>query len=252
MPPGKPPRAPLTHFLCLPLVTSESRPQLRASLQQFSADILTPRSDRQYAIPEKAIRPLDTLHLTIGVMSLQEPEKLDRAQKHLESIDLRSLLRTASVTALERDAPPLQVPTDTAPLTISLKSVVTMHPPTSASVLHSIPVDTTNRLGPFCQLLRDSFQREGLIEDEGRPLLLHATVLNTTYASGRAGRRDSAKGKITFDASEIISRYEGFMFVKDMRVENVAICRMGARKIVDEETGCATEKYEVVQEVSLP
>ncbi|KAI9869410.1 MAG: hypothetical protein M1813_000199 [Trichoglossum hirsutum] len=252
MPRGKQPQAPLTHFLCLPLVTSESRPQLQASLQQFSADILTPRSDHQDAIPEKAIRPLDTLHLTIGVMSLQEPEKLERALKHLESIDLRSLLQAASAAALERDASSLQIPTEIAPLIVSLESVVPMPLLTSTSVLYSAPVDTTNRLGPFCQLLRDSFQGEGLVEVDGRPLLLHATILNTTYATKRGEGHGSVKGKITFDASEIVSRYEGFVFMKDMRVENVAICRMGARKIVNEETGFATERYEIVQEVSLP
>ncbi|KAH0544835.1 hypothetical protein FGG08_001064 [Glutinoglossum americanum] len=254
----KQPRAPLTHFLCLPLVTLESRPQLQASLQQFSADILTSGPDGQDVIPEKAIRPVDTLHLTIGVMSLGEPEKLERALRHLESIDLRNLLQAAPTAKPDLDAVPFQVPAEIVPLALSLESVATMHPPASASVLYSTPVDTTNRLGFFCQLLRDSFQKEGLVEDDGRPLLLHATILNTTYASERGANNRKPKGKarrtgkITFDAREIISRYEGFVFLKDSRIENVAICRMGAKRTVDEETGSAIEKYEVVREVSLP
>jgi activating signal cointegrator complex subunit 1 len=248
-------------------VTPKSRPQLQASLQQFSADVLTSDSDGQDIIPEKAIRPLDTLHLTLGVMSLREPEKLERALKHLEDIDLQDLMQSASMTKLEQNASPLRAPIEMAPLTISLESVVSMHPPRSTSILYSTPVDTTNRLGSFCQLLRDSFQKEGLVEDDGRPLLLHATILNTSYASERrannrrtrgnskrssGGGRGPSAEKITFDATEIISRYERFVFVKDMRVENVAICRMGAKMVVDEETCSATEKYEVVREVSLP
>jgi activating signal cointegrator complex subunit 1 len=247
-------------------VTPESRPQLQASLQQFSADILTSGPDGQEIIPEKAIRPLDTLHLTLGVMCLQEPEKLQHALKHLGNIDLQKLLQSASATKLERDASSLQAPTEMTPLTISLESVVSMRPPSSTSILYSAPVDTTNRLGSFCQLLRDSFQEEDLLEDEGRPLLLHATILNTTYVSkqkvnswrtrGKAkhsggGDRGTFSEKITFDASEIISRYEGFVFMKDVRVENVAICRMGAKKLVDAETGSVTEKYEVAREVPL-
>ncbi|KAI9766306.1 MAG: hypothetical protein M1839_004921 [Geoglossum umbratile] len=261
---AKQPQSPLTHFLCLPLVTADSRPPLHDSLQQFSADILTSGSGGQAAIPEKAIRPLDTLHLTLGVMALQEPEKLERARKLLQTIDPQSLLQTVSAAA-EQDALPPQVPREAVPLTISLESVVSMHPPASTSILYTTPVDTTNRLGPFCQLLRDIFRKEDLVEDDGRPLLLHATILNTTYASGRGASNRGAKGKamrgggghgsrprkITFDASEIISRYEGFIFVKDMRVENIAICRMGAKTMVDEETGSIVEKYEVVEKIPL-
>ena len=263
---AKQPRAPLTHFLCLPLVTSESRPQLQESLQQFSADILTSGSDGRGIIPEKAIRPVDTLHLTLGVMSLREPEKLERAQKLLQTIDPQSFLQMASMATAEQGTLPSQVPKEGAPLTISLESVVSMHPPASTSILYTTPVDTTNRLGPFCQLLRDAFQKEGLVEEDGRPLLLHATILNTTYASERGtnnrrargkvmrggGKHGSVAGKITFDASEIMSRYEDFLFVKDMRVGDIAICRMGAKRIVDEGTGSTTEEYEVVDKISLP
>src|ERR1700759_2374159 len=80
-------QTPLTHFLCLPLVTSSSRPELEASLEQFkriarevnekpSTSILP---TGQLNIPLRAIRPVDTLHLTLGVMSLQEDHKLQEA-----------------------------------------------------------------------------------------------------------------------------------------------------------------------------
>ncbi|KAI9770733.1 MAG: hypothetical protein M1840_002983 [Geoglossum simile] len=261
---AKQPRPLLTHFLCLPLMTADSRSQLQESHQQFSADILTSGPDGRGVVPEKAIRPLSTLHLTLGVMALQEPEKLERAQKLLQSINPQSILQAASAASTEGGTAPPRVPEGVAPLTISLESVVSMHPPASTSILHTTPVDKTDRLGPFCRLLRDMFQDEGLVEDDGRPLLLHATILNTTYASGRGannrrargakrggGGHGSAGGKITFDASEILSRYEDYVFVKDMRVESIAICRMGAKRTADEETGSVTEKYEVVGEISL-
>jgi activating signal cointegrator complex subunit 1 len=262
---AKQPRSPLTHFLCLPLVTPDSRPQLQKSLQQFSADILTSGPDGRGIVPEKAIRPLDTLHLTLGVMTLQEPERLQRAQKLLESINPQHLLQAASAATTEGGTLLPGVPKEVAPLKISLESVVSMHPPASTSILYTTPIDTTNRLGPFCRFLQDTFRDEGLVEDDGRPLLLHATILNTTYASGRGANNRRAKGKtmlgggghgyvggkITFDASDILSRYEDYVFVRDMRIEKIAICRMGAKRTVDEETGSTTERYEVDGEIPL-
>ncbi len=46
-----PPKPPLTHFLCLPLVTSASRSQLLAPLQQFIADVTNPESEGSIHLP---------------------------------------------------------------------------------------------------------------------------------------------------------------------------------------------------------
>ena len=77
-----------THFLCLPILTSTSLPQLAQSLTHFRAvadeftrpAVVLPGDvgrqgaaspgSREALIPEEAFRPLGTLHLTVGVMSL--------------------------------------------------------------------------------------------------------------------------------------------------------------------------------------
>ncbi|KAL1969540.1 hypothetical protein VTN77DRAFT_8978 [Rasamsonia byssochlamydoides] len=96
-------RPPLTHFLCFPLVNETSLPQLEASLAKFQAAIpLRPKTEddrplkpRPPLFPDAAIRPVGTLHLTLGVMSLTTPERLEAAVKLLQSLDLASMLREA-------------------------------------------------------------------------------------------------------------------------------------------------------------
>ena len=88
------PRPQPTHFLCLPILTPHSRPHLAKSLAHFRAvadefrrpaaaldssgergrqRAISPGS-REPLIPESAMRPLGTLHLTIGVMHLDDGE----------------------------------------------------------------------------------------------------------------------------------------------------------------------------------
>ncbi|KAF7505442.1 hypothetical protein GJ744_000769 [Endocarpon pusillum] len=108
----RPPKPPLTHFLCLPLLTPTSTPQLRASIAHLKSVIegLQPGAEDASAgasagagaekrpsrtrplIPPAAFRPLGTLHLTLGVMSLKEAEKLQGALKLLEDLDLEAML----------------------------------------------------------------------------------------------------------------------------------------------------------------
>lgn len=89
------PRAPqITHFLGLSLVTPASRPQLQAALETFRD---AARNDKELNISEEvakhAIRPVDTLHLTLCTFSLptKEPEKLEQVINHLKKIDLKKL-----------------------------------------------------------------------------------------------------------------------------------------------------------------
>lgn len=109
----RPQRPPLTHFLCLPLLTPTSTPQLRASIAHLksvietlqpavieeengSAGARTRAPQTRPLVPPAAFRPLGTLHLTLGVMSLKEPARLQGALKLLEDLDLEALLRDVS------------------------------------------------------------------------------------------------------------------------------------------------------------
>lgn len=324
-------RPPITHFLCLPLVNLTSIPQLEASIAAFKkenppvpvADLLQrngqPSADASRPlIPDGAIRPLGTLHLTLGVMSLPSKERLDAASSFLRSLDLAKLMHEAEQVALrkKKQNPPesaKDVAKSSKALSISLESLHALPRPKSATILHASPVDATGRLYPFCLMLRDKFLEAGFLVGDSnpnkeparssdtagrqkkpeshrnpetpkldpyaaalarqsrlRPLLLHATIVNTIYVRQPKpvhGSKPVSKGRNTtqrfeFDASHLLNRYQDyytvrvrrmprvqtvpsgsastsspappkfpFVWAKDIPIDSVAICEMGAKKL---------------------
>ncbi|OJD31839.1 akap7 2 5 rna ligase-like domain protein [Diplodia corticola] len=311
-------RPPLTHFLCLPLVTAESRPQLQASLQRFKEAVLRQEdvgfdadlgAEQDYgagspvrvgdqerrlptttSIPEKAIRPVGTLHLTLGVMSLPTPEKVDEAISLLQSLDLAALLgasQPANPAAADagKDVPAPDVAhvnaSDHSPLVISLRSLFSMHPPHKTSILYAEPEDPTRRLHSFCNALRQMFTEKGLVIEDTRPLKLHATVVNTTYAKTRGrhgkgfirsgtgsseqskegtaeastgtstGHGPNARAPIRLDATPLLSKYADHIWADSIHVDRVSICKMGAKKILNSQGIVVSEEYEQIASAEI-
>ncbi|KAL7623872.1 hypothetical protein AAE478_005428 [Parahypoxylon ruwenzoriense] len=255
-----PPRPPPTHFLCLPLVTGASRHQLSTSLSTFGADVTSPDG---FAIPAQAIRPLGTLHLTIGVMSFPKGEGLDEAVSLLNTLVPGKILETVREAAagtailaksiIESTERPGEVAKDPSRppsplLPVTLKGLHSMQQLASkASVLYAPPVDAEGTLLRFCESLRSTFQEAGLMAVENRPLLLHATIMNTIYIKGRGNNRGGKRyERLTIDARGILDRYDDFVWMEDISVEKIAICRMGAKKQDD-----GDEVYEVEAEIDL-
>ena len=336
-------RPALTHFLCLPLVNLISIPQLEASIAAFKkgnpsvpvADLLQSQNQSQShghgkpptdascpPIPEGAIRPLGTLHLTLGVMSLSSKNRLDEATSFLRSLDLAKLMHEAEQVALQKKKtnppkPANDVVKSSKQLSISLESLHALPRAKSATILHASPVDSTGRLYPFCLMLRDKFLEAGFLVGESkkstntdkelarssdaaekqkqpgppkssemtkldpyaaalarqsklRPLLLHATIVNTIYVRQPKpvhGSKSASKGRNTvkrfeFDARDLLDRYKDyytdrarivprvrtvpsaspstslpappkypFVWAKDIPIDSVTICEMGAKKL---------------------
>ena len=66
----------------------------------------------------------------------------------------------------------------------------------------------------FCNKARGTFVDAGLIDDS-RPLLLHATLVNTVYVSGRKQGRGRGSKRLLFDARNLavcVSSYLSFSF----------------------------------------
>ncbi|KAK8133929.1 hypothetical protein PG984_005941 [Apiospora sp. TS-2023a] len=239
-----PPRPAPTHFLCIPLVTSQSRQQLVSALASFGSDVTSPQS---FGLPGEAIRPVGTLHLTLGVMSFPKNEGLDKATELLKTLAPRRILDSiikAQTQAQETESKdmdkykdknmdphqPLQQP---PPLSVTLKGLHSMQPTLSkATVLYSPPVDPDGILYKFCERIKQTFQQVGIMAEEDRPLLLHATIVNTIYVKGEK------KGQ----EAEAATGNGG----NDVPVEKIAICRMGAKK---QDGG--DEAYEVEAEIDM-
>ncbi|KAF3389398.1 hypothetical protein F1880_003438 [Penicillium rolfsii] len=196
----------LTHFLCLPLVNTVSLPQLEESIAAFTrayppvpvADLLNSQHQTsepnasQALIPQGAVRPVGTIHLTIGVMSLPTKERLNEALAFFQTLDLAGLLREAERVACElrqkrasklsssESAPKNpEASSNTSdyssdkihtpqPLCVSLESLHALPRAKAATVLHASPSDPTGRLYPFCVMLRDKFIEAGFMLSEAK------------------------------------------------------------------------------------
>ncbi|KAF6816840.1 hypothetical protein CSOJ01_02771 [Colletotrichum sojae] len=242
MPPRPAPRSAPTHFLCIPLITPASRPQLSKSLAAFKADVVSPDS---FAIPADAVRPLGTLHLTLGVMSLPRIEGVEKAVEVLKGLRPREILSgvkpLSSVTPLAGSS---TAPESASPLSITLRGLHSIQPAPKASVLYAPPIDPQGTFYSFCEKLRAVFQDVEVMEKEDRPLLLHATIVNTIYVKGGRGKKGA---KTTIDARDILDRYDDYVWMENVPVEKIAICRMGAKNI----EGTDDQEYEVEAEIDF-
>ena len=121
------------------------------------------------------------------------------------------------------------------------------------SSLYAEPCDESGRLYPFCRRLREAFEAAGFVMPEKRELKLHATILNTIYASekkGKGGGRGKGRGKregsLKFDATELMERWRDVVWA-EVKVERVVVCEMGAK---EDESGWV--RYVEVGGVDMP
>lgn len=310
--PSRPPaqkKPPLTHFLCLPLVSPTSRPQLEASVAKFKAIVTSGVSSSgvgnagvdqvEHVVPSvhpKAIRPVGALHCTLGVMSLKADE-LKAAVDLLTGLDLRNILtadQPSSLAAepaekqedtkpasLERSITPPQLRRSTEPLKIELRGLESMHDPRKTSILYIAPSDPSDRLYRGCLALQKIFKDKGLLVEDNRALRMHATIVNTIYAKGRklprraqqntssssitggadsaetvddrsSGHGANANAPLQIDATQILEQYKEYVWAENVVLDRVAICEMGAKKIMDDQGNVKAEEYTEVASTPLP
>lgn len=191
-------------------------------------------------LPADAVRPVGTLHLTLGVMSFPRDEegegRLKRAGEVLSGLGLRGLwsgvraaqgqdqvqtqtqtqegvgvgdTKTAGAPAAEDTArggdgrgverrqqgKAEEEEEEEERPKITLKGLASMQPADKAAVLYAPPVDQDGLLQAFCEKVRGVFTQAELMVDEGRPLLLHATVVNTVYVKGNKKEAGGSRGR---------------------------------------------------------
>lgn len=248
----------LTHFLCIPIMTTHSKPQLEQSLHQFRNDPSTSE------ISSDAYRPLQTLHIPIKALSLPTGGR-ERAACHLlRGIDIDGLLRRTTkgppkakrrVRKVQQE--PLSInpwsrrsrtPTSsTKPrppsLAITLSGVHSKSTPewgTLNRVLHTLCTDSTSRLGPFLDEIRQSFDDAGFdIARLTQTKSEHVTLLKNVHAfkgprqiipdHAQAGKFRRAPARL-FETKDITQKFENFVFAENIKLERLSLCRLGLGK----------------------
>jgi activating signal cointegrator complex subunit 1 len=190
---------------------------------------------------------------------------------------------TVMPPASDDAAPGLAPPPPTSPsapsFAISLRGLRAMGDrPERTSVLYAAPSDAHGVLQRFCESVRAVFSAADLVVPETRPLLLHATLVNTVYirdkksalaaqgsssssssaanrgrGGGRHGRR---KAKLEFDATTLMQRHADRVWLDALPLDRLAICRMGAKTVVRAGTAPGDEdeedaEYEVEAEIEF-
>ena len=274
----------LTHFLALPLYNASSAASLTASISKFIHETSCSPSDNPALhvpnatfsqqkesrsrngpvanngdldlgseahrstvhLPPGAIRPPSTLHLTLGVMSLSTPERVEAAADLLRGLDMRSLLLEKAVAAgAEASTPAGQVSTN--PFQVELKGLDSMQETTATSVLYAPPLESTGRLMPFCKALRAKFADGGLLALEARELKLHATIVNTIYVKEQNNeRRRGRQRKLNIDAHDLIDQWKDYVWAS-VTLDKVVIYEMGAMEDLD-----GLVRYHEIAEAPLP
>lgn len=233
-----------------------------------------------------ACRPIGTLHLTFGLLSLETEERkraacdllrssrvLNVAHGNIESCQSASIAsnnvqpsnstQTKSSELLAIEQQTLDLKPEASPFSITLSGLHSMGSSSSTSVLYAVPEDPASRFHNLCAAIREIFKSANLLVQEDRPLLLHATIINTIYnrpgdhsdqkseSEVKGSNRRSSRRPKRIDATELIEKYAGFAWAKDFRVEKVNICKMGAQSIV--ENGIVIDsEYSELCHVDLP
>lgn len=253
------PKAPqLTHFLCLPLVSPASRPQLSANIASFKQDVVRSTQIGGFDLPPDAIRPVGNLHLTLGMMSFPKNEGLEKAINVLRSLEPQKILAGITKSMM----PGVDKPTGTTEevkeeeaispkVLLTLKGLSSMQKPEKATVLYAPPFDPDGILQKYAEEIKAIFNDAGLLVSENRPLLLHATIVNTIYVKRNSRHKGKRGDRIMIkNAQAIMDRYEDHVWMEAVPLEKIAICRMGA-KPVEEDGAVVDAKYEVEAEVDV-
>lgn len=101
-------------------------------------------------------------------------------------------------------------------------------------MLYAVPCDSSGRLKRFAEAVRAAFEAEGLVQRDEREMKLHATVVNTVYSNRRRG---GGAQREMFNAEDVVDRYSGVVFAEGVRLDRVAICRMGEVRRLDGTSG---------------
>lgn len=238
----------LTHFLAIPLLSPVSRPGFWNSITRLLDD------PSAATVPRHDIRPLNTLHIRLGSMSLTTPERFAKSTEVLQSLNFKNILEAATGDSEEGVAfdaerlwkiassltmtPDSSAPRkDVAPLNVS---VCGLHPRKIGMEAQSIylstnVVDLTQRLNPLLETIRYAYREASLLhvkQSSGSSIPSMTLLASINRQPGLVPCRQH-QGKFRsspiprYDFRDIINQYKDKTWSRDIRLDRVSICEMG-------------------------
>ncbi|VDC01513.1 unnamed protein product [Peniophora sp. CBMAI 1063] len=182
-------KPPLTHFIALPI---GHHADLRTKISAFTSALTSANPAISGLDPSIIISPR-RLHLTLGVMSLDQPSpSTPPPSTQSQSTEPPPATLTRATELLHTLRPRVLEMLGGEPLRVGLERMDIMPPergdPERAHVLWVGPDlegEDGRRLRAVCDVIQKTFMDAGLVVDERRELKLHCTVVNTTYRKPR-------------------------------------------------------------------
>ncbi|CAM6065628.1 unnamed protein product [Sphagnum tenellum] len=188
------PRLQYSHFISIPLASNLT---LVERVKSFRESVLTSAdasSDAYRGVDESIFVKPATFHLTLLMLKLWNEERVCMAQD-----------------CLQRVMPDIHKALKGHPLAVKLAGVECMQ--SNLQKVHVLYArveadEQASCLLQICNVLTGAFVESGLVlqKDQERSLKLHATLMNTTQRRNRGGRQ-TFRGRIPFDAREIVASF---------------------------------------------
>ena len=256
------PHKDFTHSLQFDLAESSVLPQMEASLQRFRRDALATN------IPEKAFNPQVLLRsLLIGRLKLNPPQRREEFSKFLHSLEYSKLIGPAAETAQLSSEARERIDmarslSHVAPLRINMSGLASRRQdPSSIKTLSVWAVDPTGRLRPFFRSLIEVFEAAGfpILKPHWEPQMEIVSISNISWGEPSPfvvqpnGKKFYQKNfrYPTFDARELLKKYENEIWATDIPVERLSLRGVGASEKDPDGERVFKEKPEV-DSVALP
>lgn len=222
------------HLLHIPLLTSQSLPRLRKSLQSFINDPLVPE------LPRAAFCHLRNFNVYIAYLNLETPDRIIAARKFLGGLNFNKILddvTRSSVQTAARTAKSL-----TPPLTVQIKTLFhrDLGPEANPDVskcqrLFVNVVDPTSRLEKFRGAIRHLLEEAGFLKDlkpekenayHRSHKLLDLDKHNTkTLVFEKGEKEESNQSLKTFDATETLNKYKKYKWAEKFELEKLTLTK---------------------------
>lgn len=275
----------VTHFLCIPLLDSASRPRFRASIQPLL------RHPALANVPTTAFRPPGVVHLPLEAFDLATREQFTAFTGFLERLDIVDILEAAAICCKNgvkfnaqkywSERTPLKRPFSnrrsamraSTPLVVLISGLRCKEGKEAATDSLSVYViDPTYRLVPLYDSLRVALHSAGFLRHTtGRDGLRMREQAKRQAASKHAVkilRMFPKRGEIVpcvhlpglyrsrdaprFDARGALAKFQNHSWLENVRLGKISLCRRGLTKKLSEGAGGIDSDMELAEDFSIP